>query len=115
MQFLKSQLPGVPVSSPEKQVMNEWHENSSLMFMVLKVYEMGSLNFMGGAVSFLPCSMELILRLKNLLMLLGTLVQTVIFTSVSINDVFPFILPRIAIFTCAPWSHLSEEGQDIRL
>lgn len=38
-----------------------------------------------------------------------------IFTSVSINNVSPFVLSRIAIFTYALWSHLSEEGQDLRL
>lgn len=68
----------------------------------------------GGLLCYLG-TIELILMLKNPLMLLGTVDQTVIFTSVSINNVSPFVLSRITIFTYALWSHLSEEGQNLRL
>lgn len=83
------------------------------MFMVLKVHKMGVLNFTGCVsvcLSLLPTSMETDFEAAEPL---DTLVQAVILHLCLFTNAFPSVLSRIAIFSCAPWFHLSKEGKEV--
>lgn len=86
-----------------------WCENPLyIMFMYLKFLKWAFSILQGGWGESLSLILwKLTSRLKNLPMSLGTPVPAVIL-HLCINNAFPFVLSRMAIFTCVPWSHLSK-------
>lgn len=85
----------------KKQVMSAsgmmW--NPLFMFMVLQVYEMGVLNWM-GQVSLLLVLWKFTLRLKHLLMPLGTLVWVVILHLCQLTMLSHFIFWNSNFYLC---------------
>lgn len=119
MQFLKSQLPcGPPFLHLKKQIMTA----SAMMWNPL-IYVHGASSLWNGHSQFyraggvfVTSSMEIHFEAEEPADTSWHPGPGSDFASVSINKAFPFYyLSRIAIFTCAPWSHLSEEGWEVGL